>query len=538
MDLKSLLTMNPMDAGAAVAGEMRQRLERFFTSLIPTRLMTHWDSRRQPANLARTMDADRITDILAAAETGNTDDLFALYRDLMFDSHILAEFGKRLTAMLGDPINVKAADEARAEDVCLAKESAGMLSRCQDWFNAMKHLLSSCLWPVALVEKVWRPSSRPGLRFELAALKPVPAHLLNFTSGRLMICDTDAQGNKLGTFHEADPRRYIVHRGHLMPTDDNWGGPMRAILFWWLLKTQDLGWWARFLEKYQPIFVGKFNSGDDRSRLVLENAFGAAVKLGGLVINKDTEFDVKQSLQTGSLDGFERFYSICTREISKIITGHAFSQESPASGINSGEAAGKEIVRQDLRQLDSIQLGSTVKHQLFADFRLYNNFAGDLPEVWWGAESFEEAKTTADVLVAAGNAGLEPTDEAVAVLSKRLGFSLRRKVAATSPALGPLLAALSADALGGAARPHPGTAFVETVARENAGATAAAFRGVLAPVRRAILESSSASDLDQRIRLLFADWNEDRLGPILEAAQDAFKRVANRGASAGLASKN
>ena len=517
--------------------DIAQKVSEFFKSLIPVQVITRWNSLRQPRAVAPAMDAAAVANIIRDAEVGNTRNLFALYRDLMFDSHILAEFSKRLSAMLGDQINVQPADEAVAEDAALAKSCHRMIKQSRDWFDAMKHLLTACLWPVAVVEKVWRPATTPGLTYELYRLKPVPAQLLNFSMGYLRIADVDEQGNMTGTFHLPDPRSYIVHRGHLMPTDDNWGGPMRAILFWWLLKTQTVGWWARFLERYQPIFVGKFRGGDDRARLVLENAFSTAHKLGGIVINTETEFDVKQSLQAANVEGFEKFHAICAREISKIITGHAMSQESSAGGINDGEAKGKELVRQDIRQLDSILLGATVKQQLFDDFKRYNNLPGELPEVWWGAESFEEASATADVLFKSSQAGLEPTDDALPVLSKRLGFALRRKAAMPAPALGGGLATLSADARYALAD-HPAAAANEAICREAAPGLAVAFRGIHAPIRRFILDSTGDADLERRIRLHFADWSEARLQPIIASAQDALKSVAANGAASAVTARN
>ncbi|MCX6901733.1 MAG: DUF935 family protein [Verrucomicrobia bacterium] len=534
MDLKTFFNADAATiVKAMVPDEMKQRLTKFFVSLIPQTIITRWDSRKQPAAAAPTVDADQLATIIRNAEAGNTDTLFALYRDLLFDSHILGEYQKRLAAMLGDQINVGPEDEEKEEDIDLAWRCQMMLKRSRDWFDAMRHLLSSCFWPVAVVEKVWRPSTDPALKFELWRLVPVPHHLLDFTTGKLRIADVDDNGNKTGTFHDADPMRYIVCRVHIMPTDDHWGGPGRAVLFWWLLKTQTVGWWARFLEKYQPVYVGKFNSGDERSRLVLETALAEAVKLGGIVINKETEFSIEQALAQGNLDGFEKFYSLCTREISKVLTGHAMSQESPASGLNSGEAGAKEQVRQDIRQLDNIRLGAVVAQQLFDDFRRYNNLPGGLPEVWWGSESYTEAKSTAEVLQATNQAGLEPTDEAIPVLSKRLGFSLRRKAAAAPPAFGAPLAALAATGTAPIGGTDPAAEANAALMAKAAPGLAAAFRGSHAPIRLAILASTSPADLEQRMRMLYPDWSEKKLQPMLADATEAFNTlVANAAAGA------
>ena len=48
----------------------------------------------------------------------------------------------------------------------------------------------------------------------------------------------------------------------LTSVPDNWGGPMRSIIFWWLLGHMGRDWWARYLDKYgSPFVVGKYDQG-------------------------------------------------------------------------------------------------------------------------------------------------------------------------------------------------------------------------------------------------------------------------------------
>jgi hypothetical protein len=70
----------------------------------------------------------------------------------------------------------------------------------------------------------------------------------------------------------------------------------------------------------------------------------------------------------------------------------------------------------------------------------------------------------------------------------------------------------------------------DAIAREGAATLALAFRGSLAPVRRLVLESSSAVDLEQRIRAFYADWSPERVAPLIEEALSAF---AANGAAVG-----
>ena len=91
---------------------------------------------------------------------------------------------------------------------------------------------------------------------------------------------------------------------------------MRSILFWWLLGVMDRDWWSRFLDRYgSPFLVGKYEQTDDQSRTTLERAFSAAVKIGGLVVSKDTDVEIKQAASQSAGEAFEKFYTISRREI-------------------------------------------------------------------------------------------------------------------------------------------------------------------------------------------------------------------------------
>ena len=91
----------------------------------------------------------------------------------------------------------------------------------------------------------------------------------------------------------------------MLTTPDNRGGPMRSLVFWWLLSSMGRDWWARFLDKYgSPFLVGKYDQADDASRGVLERAFQWAVRVGGIVVSKQTEVEIIQASASQSGDAF------------------------------------------------------------------------------------------------------------------------------------------------------------------------------------------------------------------------------------------
>ena len=285
-------------------------------------------------SLLRNITPARVLAICDQAEAGDTRELFALYRDMIAtDTQIQSDFGKRKAAVLGDAMNLQPFDKKRAADVA-AKELCWALLDKPFFTKAVAHLLDATLYPVAVIEKVYGPGATSN--FDLVNLLPVPYSLLDFSTGALRIFDVDETGRILQTSHEADPARYIIHRGHVMPTPDTWGGPARALLFWWLLRTMNRQWWAQFLEKYgQPFLKGKYSNKDDR--LVLERAFRAALKLGGIVISAKTEAEIVQAANTSG-DHFQKFIECCNLEISKLIVGQTLSTNAQSTGLGSGLA--------------------------------------------------------------------------------------------------------------------------------------------------------------------------------------------------------
>jgi phage gp29-like protein len=473
--------------------------------------------RNEPAFVANQLDVDRLHDILRQAEGGDTRALFALYRDvLLSDSHVQTEFAKRKLAVLGEAMSITPRDKKVPAEVEAAKFIEGFLDGIPGWLKACSHLLDSVLWPVAILEKVYRVE---GGAYVLDRLVVVPDQLLDYSTGSLRIRDTDDAGNVLGTTHEPDRTRYIIHRGHLLTTADNWGGPMRSILFWWLLGNMDRDWWARFLDRYgSPFLVGRYDVGDNDSRSVLERAFSLATKLGGLVVTKQTSVELQQASTQSAGDAFEKFHAVSRREISKLILGQTLSADAQATGLGSGVAKEQGSVRNDFKQFDARMLSETLEDQLIKQGLKINGRAGvRVPRVSWGGESADEAKATGELLQNLSQAGLEVDDSGIETVSDRVGIPLRRASRPQAPVALPLTALSAASPLLVAS--HDAT---DAIARAGSAPLALAFRGSLAPIRRMIEESTSPEDLSRRILENYPDWQAGRVAALAEQALIAF----------------
>ena len=509
---------------------IKDKLVKAVSKLVPTKLLTLYDHRQEPSSVAPSLNVDVVHGIFDTAQSGDTRDLFSLYRDMILsDSHSQGEFSKRKLAVLGDQMSLHgyikddAADDAAAIDVKAAIES------CTGWTFSLAHLMDGCLYPLSIVEKQYRPVAGG---YELQRLIPVPYHLLDYTTGVLKIRDVDPSTRMpMATVHDPDPNRYIIHRGHLLSTPDNWGGPMRSIVWWWLLSTMDREWWARFLDRYgSPFLVGKYDQTDDASRGTLQSAFSYALKIGGLVISKETEVEIQQAAASDSGEAYSNFIDLCQNEKSKLIIGQVLSSDAQATGMGSGVAALHSAVRGDIRIFDAAMLAETLRDQLFTQIVEINGLSGTAPKCQFGQPTTdEEAKVSGEILAALAKAGLEVTDPGISILSDKVGIPLQRN--STTPSVPFSVSTYAADDPRGAreAAIHAAHSAGDAIAGEGSADLSQAFRGRYAPVARIIRESRSASECQDRIAAYFTDLPPGQIANLLSEALEAF--TANAAAS-------
>ena len=450
----------------------------------------------------RGMTAERLLAVIDLAEGGETGELFALYRDVIAaDTHIQSEFSKRKDAVLGDTVAIVPYDKSSQESV-RAKELCERLADGTPFNTLVDWLLNATLFPVAVAEKVFVPSPSG---YALARVVPVPYRLLDYSTGSLRIFDADGEGNRLSTSHDADPARYVVHRGHSMPLPDTWGGPMRACLFWWLLKTMSRQWWTDLLERFgMPFLKGTYS--DDSGKAVLTRAFGLAQRLGGVVVSKNTVVEAIQVATGDSSNSHERFIELCNREISKLIVGQTLSSTADATGLGSGTAALQGQVKDDIRKKDARMLAVTIRNQLFAQYCGINGLAAQPPVVIFGSDSTAEMAALFGMIKALGESGLEPDDDALDTISERVGFRIRRKASAPSFPSSPFsLHALSANPL-----------------QSATGDLSAAFAGRYEPLGKIIAESASSSDCLKRCKAWLLEHENLASADILADAMAAY----------------
>lgn len=509
------------------------RLQELLVSYLPTRTQTITDHRNEPDSTLAGLTAERVHSAITLAEQGDTRKLFAIYRDVLIaDTHTQSVIETRFLAVIGDEPLITPKNPKNPDDVVAAEALKAAIDRLPDFLGVCSDLLWGTIWPLAMVERTYRPAPELGLKFDWADITAVPDHLFRWTEGHMQIELIDPETRRpCGKWERPDPARFITHRGHLMRTPDCWGGPMRALAWWFFLKIMDREWWVRFLDKYgTPFMVGKFDKQDERSRQILERAFKLSTKVGGVVVNRETQIELLKASTGDSSEAYAKFFQTCDDAISRRVLGQTLSSTASPTGLGNGASDLQGQVRGDICGYDKKRLAQTLRNQLFKPWLRLNQFKGAVPNLTFGGEEQEENETTAKVLSGLKTAGIRVADKSLPVLSQRIGLELERDVTPDAPTeTGP---AEKLSKLLSATRPRVSrdpVAATDSISREAAAAITQAYRGSLAPVAQIILDAASPQEAGTKLLSAYAQWSPEKVAEIVETAITAGAWNATQG---------
>jgi phage gp29-like protein len=385
----------------------------------------------EPPAISHNMTVDRIHAALRSAESGETFDLFAIYRDILLGhAHTQNLVNQRKLNVLTKALTFVPADPANPADV-KAAEACQILPQTAGWLRvALNHWLNGHLYPLAILEQVYEPAppNALGLRFRPVGWYPVPYHLIDFTDGQIRLWSADPITGGRGSARSGlVENRHLVHRGHLLThIPDAWGGPFRAALFWWLFATMDRDWWIRFLDRFgAPFIVGRYDTNDTGSKSTLVKAFSAATRLFGLVVSKETDIAVHAVSTSSHGEAFEKMQLFANAELSKLILGQSMTTTAQAGGLGGSQAGVQENVQASIEAWDLTVLAESVNSEIVGPFLRLNGLTGRAV-MQVATDTSAELLNRTKFLEVATKAGLEPTDEAIEVLNKASGLQLRR----------------------------------------------------------------------------------------------------------------
>lgn len=478
------------------------------------------------------LDVDYVQGAIQTALQGDMTPLLGLYRDIeVSDGTIQSAISTRKLAVLSRGYNVLAVPNSGAAGKSSADQALAMLDRSANFVDACTWWLHGCIWPTSLVERRWIPGGTGD--FDHADFRPVPLELLDYRTRRLRIRDTDELGNLLATSHVPMGNRYVQHKGHMLMAPDNWGGPMRALVFWFLFSVQDREWWARYLERFgSPFLVGYFDRNDDESRANLERAFQEATRIFGIVATKETQVTVQGASNTsGGGEAFQAFYDCAQREKLLLILGQTLSGQAQGTGMGSGVANLQSNVKEDVKAWDAFKLSMTVRNQVIAPWMALNGIKGPVPMPVFGGFSPDALVSIGGFLESLSKGGLELEDDSIDVLSRYSGLTLRRAAKPPPPTFaapglpfpprpGADAPPKPGDALAAASLP-PSAIANEAVVDHATGDLAAAWSGELAPLGEIIRTSRDRNEVLKRAGAFLTRYRPHDSAQLITAVLEA-----------------
>lgn len=389
------------------------------------------DGRATPESMANQMDAGQITAALQSAEQGFVGDLWNLYDSIIAgDIWIQAMLNQRKLAVLNDVIQAEPDDPARPDDKSAAETVNASLKRLRRFrMGTVSHLLDGVLRPVSVCEMVFKQDfSLPG-RFMLDRIVNVPHFCQDYRAGHLALLKQDA-ANAGRTNLETYPvgkGRHIVHRGHVLTAPDNWGGPMRCLVFLWLMRTCNREWWARSLERWgSPVPLGKYPSGDKAAKLALQEAFSRFHRLGGMTMTDNTTVELIAGPAAGDGTAWEKLQNWAERQITILMLGQDLSSGAESTGLGSGVADLHGRVRDDLTLMDQMALAETLTCDLARPLLEANSLPGSCKIVIGTGTNLAKAGSLATILGTLYTGGIECDDASLTELSGLIGLGLQR----------------------------------------------------------------------------------------------------------------
>ena len=438
---------------------------------LPTHKRARLSGWGEPGPLPLGLTIAQINNAFSAAERGETTLMFQIYRWLEIAvAHLQTEFSKRKMVVVGQPHTLRPFDKKNREDVIACEAIEDMIENCENWNDALIHLMEAALYPVSVMEKIYEPAPEgSGYRFYLKRLDQVSPFIFCYklaylASGGFSIPPMFAQVpapnsipmqlNKPGdtiwdpdtwepdlrffrtfpngyvdyswaTIYAPDPIRHVVHRGNLLSKSirDNYGGVMRAIAFWAYLTQVGRDWFSRGMERFgTPFPVAYVDAQQIDTIRFLEQAFQNCSVIGGLLVDKRAKVELIQAVQNNMAQGYQTFLKFCNDEISKLIVGQAESSNPKASGMNSDVSKEAAQVSENYRLFDEKMMSQTLRTQIFSWFLQLNGLSGRPPLITWGGASEEDASQLMQQLADAKSAGLQPTEIGLEQINERCGI--------------------------------------------------------------------------------------------------------------------
>ncbi|APE43647.1 hypothetical protein BOO69_09640 [Sulfitobacter alexandrii] len=348
----------------------------------------------------------RLGALLREAETGDATAYLELAEQMEEkDLHYAAVLGVRKRAIRRLQIVVEAGaeddgSERAAELVRATMNSAAIMDDLVDMLDALGKGYSA-------TEIMWNVTTKP---WTISRLEHRDPRWFRFdqVDGRTPLLRDEDGDLPLPAY------RYVFHCARLKSGLPIRSGLARLAAWAYVFKNYTLKDWAVFMEAYgHPLRIGKHgNTATAEERAKLLNAVRRLGVDMAAIMPKSMEVEIVNGNVTGADKMFEGSARYWDEQLSKAILG----QVSTTDAIAGGHAVGKvhNLVREDIRDADAMQLASTLARDLALPLTVLNfGDAATPPRIRFEAEEERDPRMTLLAIKTFGPMGLKISEKQV-----------------------------------------------------------------------------------------------------------------------------
>lgn len=445
--------------------------------------------------------------VLAARGAGN----YAIYREVLRDDQVAANFGQRRLAVVAkawevEPATKTAKDKAAAD--FLREQLAALM-----WDSATDKMLFGVFYGYAVAEMLW---GRDGRFVTIDQIQVRDRRRFGF-DGEMRL--------RLLTMGNANPGELVPERKFWSfatgadHDDEPYGLGLAHWLYWpALFKRGGVKFWLIFLEKFgQPTAKGSYPgsaTAEEKSRLLA--ALAAITTDAGVILPEGMAIELIEAARSGTAD-YTALYDRMNAAIAKVILGHTGSSDATPGRLGGEDNA--HDVRQDLVKADADLVCQSFNRGPAAWLTEWNFPGARPPRVWRQVDEGEDLDMRSQVDERLHAMGYEP--ESVEYINETYGGTWRKK--AVSP---PSLSSPPGRGAGGEGE-QPGAQFAEgdpdptpvtAMSDRLAEAAAPAWEAILAEIHARVATAESLEALRDDLIAAFGERPPAELASIMEIA--------------------
>lgn len=261
----------------------------------------------------QSQDIDTWRTALKSADINRRTRLYDLYEDILLDNVLSDAIEKRIEAITNADL-IFSVNDSEVDEI-------NKLMETQEWENMLREILLAKFWGVTLLEFDYTN------KFTAYS---IPRNHVRPDKGVI----TRQENDDNGTNYRNDPF-FLEIQTDRRNGRDSFGLILKACPYV-IYKRGNFGDWAQFAELFgMPFRIGKYNSYDEQTRMMLQQALEKSGSAAWVVIPKDGDIEYCDNKTTADGQLYDKLRKACNEEILYGILGQSMTTAQGEKGARS-----------------------------------------------------------------------------------------------------------------------------------------------------------------------------------------------------------